>query len=152
MIFEKNVKFKLCVGTIFWGGWNKWMRWKTKMFERETKKKYLMKKWEEFKDWRTSFGNWFFMEGIGEGWYTKSLTMSSFFSFETVFNSTTCDCNSSSLSCLIFSLSSNSFLSFSSLAILILSSFVFCSCLFFFSIFSYSSCSLFFFLTLKTDP
>jgi len=76
------------------------------------KTKDLMKKWEEFKDGRTPFGNWIFMEGIGEGWYTKSLTMSSLFSFEMLVNSTTDDCISSSLSCLICSLSSNSFLSF----------------------------------------
>ena len=84
-----------------------------------------MTKWEEFKDGRTPFGNLILMEGFGEGWYTKSLTMSSLFAFEMLFNSTTCNCISGSLSCLIFSLSSNSFLSFSSLAFLRLSSFAF---------------------------
>ena len=85
------------------------------------------------------------MEGIGEGWYTKSLTMNSLLSFDMLFNSTICDFLSSSLSCLIFFLSSNSFLSFSSLAFLRLSSFAYSSSsLFFFSFFSHSSCSLFF--------
>ena len=58
---------------------------------------------------------------IGSSW--KSLTTSSL--FEMLFNSTICDFISSSLSCLIFSLSSNSFLSFSSLAFLKLSYFAF---------------------------
>ena len=119
------------------------MRWKTKCL-RGKKTKDWMKKWEEFKDGKSIFGNWVFMEGIGEWWYTKSLTMSSLFSFEMLFNSTTCDFLSSSFSCLIFSLSLNSFLSFSSLAFLRLSSLSFSSSyLFFFSFFSYSSCSLF---------
>jgi len=50
---------------------------------------------EKLKDGRTPFGNWAFREGIGEGWYTKSQTMSSLFSCEMLFNSTTCDCISS---------------------------------------------------------
>ena len=83
------------------------------------------------------------MEGISEGLNTKSLTISSLFTFEMIFNSTTCDCISSSLACLIFSLSSNSCLSFSAFAFLRLSSLAFSSSsLFFLSFISFSSCSL----------
>jgi len=107
------------------------------------KTKDLMKMWKEFKDCKTPFKNWDLMEGIGEGLITKSLTMSSLFAFKMLFNSTTCDCISCSLSCFIFSLSSNSFLSFSSLVFLRFSSLEFSSSSFFFlSFISFSSCSL----------
>jgi len=79
----------------------------------------LMKKWEEFKDGKTPFGTWVFMKGIGEGLHTKSLTMSSL-EVELLINSTTFDFLSNSLSFFNFSLASKSFLSFSSLAFLIL--------------------------------
>jgi len=69
--------------------------------------------------------------------------MNAVFSSEIFFNSTTCDWISSSLSCLIFSLSSNSFLSFSSLAFLTLSSFAFSSSSLFFFSFSYIHLTLF---------
>ena len=97
-----------------------------KIFEKETKQD-LMKKWEDFKEWKTPFANWDLMEGIGEGLTTKSLTMSSLFTFKILFNSTTCDYISCSLSCFIFYFSSNSFLSFSSLSFLILSYLAFSS-------------------------
>jgi len=83
------------------------------------------------------------MEGIGERLITKSLTMSSLFAFEMIFNSTIGDCISSSLSCFIFSFSSKYFLSFSSFAFLRLSSLDFSSSsLFFLSFIAFSSCSL----------
>ena len=92
---------------------------------------------------RTPFENWNLMKGIGEGLNTKSLPMSSLFAFEMIFNSTTWNCISNSLACLIFSLSSNYFLSCSSFASLRLSSFAFSSSsLFFFSFISFSPCSL----------
>ena len=98
------------------------------------KTKDLMKKWEEFKHGKTPFGNWDLMEGIGEEWNTKSLTMSSLFSFEMRLNS---------LSCLIFSRAANSLLSFSSLAFPRFSYLAFSSSsLLFFSFISFSSCSL----------
>ena len=65
------------------------------------------------------------MEGISEKFNTKSLTISSLFAFEMIFNSTTCDCISRLLSCFIFSISCNSFLSFSSFVFLRLSSLAF---------------------------
>ena len=72
---------------------------------------------------------------------TKSLTQSSFCYFEMHFNFTT-DCILRLLSCFIFSLSSNCFLSFSSFTFLRLSSLAFSSSsLFFFSFISFSSCS-----------
>jgi len=51
-----------------------------------------MKKREEFKDGKTLFGNGDLMKGIGERLNTKSLSMSSLFSFEMLWNSTTLDC------------------------------------------------------------
>jgi len=78
----------------------------------------LMIKWIEFKDGKTPIENWNLMKGIGEGLNTNSLTVSSLFACERIFNSTPCDGFSSSLSCFIFSLSSNSFISFSSLTFL----------------------------------
>jgi len=69
--------------------------------------------------------------------------MSSLFSFEMGSNSTTLDCLSSSLSCFIFSLTSNSFLSIFSLAFLNFSSLTFSfSSLFFLYFISFSTCSL----------
>jgi len=120
-----------------WDGWqNGWKGNKTKDG---------MEKEEEFKDRITPFGNWVFMEGSVEGWNTTSLIMISLFAFEFLLNSTTLDCHSNSCSCLSFSRSSYSFLSFSSLAFLIYSSFAFSSSsLFFFSFIFISSCSLFF--------
>ena len=85
-----------------------------------------MKMWEEFKDGKTPFGTWVFMKGIGEGLHTKSLTMSSL-EVELLFNSTTFDFLSNSLSFFNLSLAWNSFLSFSSLAFLIFSSLAFSS-------------------------
>ena len=67
------------------------------------------------------------MEGTSENFNTKSLTMSFLFAFEMIFNSITCDCISKLLSCFIFSLSAKYFLSFSSFAILRLSSLAFSS-------------------------
>jgi len=86
----------------------------------------LMNKWEEFKDEKTPFETWVFMKGIGEGLHTKSLTMSSL-EVELLFNSTTFDFLSNSLSFFNLSLAWNSFLSFSSLAFLIFSSLAFSS-------------------------
>jgi len=107
-----------------------------------------MKKREEFKDGKTLFGNGDLMKGIGERLNTKSLSMSSLFSFEMLWNSTTLDCLWSSNSCFIFSLTSNSFLSFSSLTFLRLSFFASSSpSLFFFSFCSYASLSFLFLYT-----
>jgi len=56
------------------------------MFEKETRQD-LMEKEEEFKDRITSFENWVFMEGSGEGWNTNSLTLIPLFAFELLLKS-----------------------------------------------------------------
>ena len=116
MIFEKNFKVKVCFGK--YAEEDKISEWDGEQKDWEgNKTKDLMQKWEEYKDGKTPFGTWVFMEGIGERLHTKSLTMISL--EELLFNSTTFDFLSNALSCFIFSLASNSFLTFSSLPFLL---------------------------------